>query len=644
MLILFLVGLGCHVSGFYLPGLAPVSYCPPDETTEECDSKIDLFVNRLTSQDSVIPFEYSAFDFCTADKDKKSPTENLGQVLFGERIRPSPYQITFGENVQCEKLCDKSYKAQDDKIKFLKHGMMFSYEQHWIIDNMPVTWCYDTEGENSKFCTTGFPMGCYVTPQGVPKDACIISEKYREASTFYLFNHVEITIYYHSGAAGQFDGNRLVQARVIPHSFEHKNGKPDCNTRSAQPKSIMNKIKDDLDITYTYSIKFEENNEVKWASRWDYILDSMPHTNIQWFSIMNSLVIVLFLSGMVAMITIRSLHKDIARYNAAENAEEAQEEFGWKLVHGDVFRAPKAGMLLSVLAGVGLQVFIMIFLVLFIACLGFLSPANRGALGTTAVTLFVLLGTPAGYTSARLYKTFGGERWKTNVLLTAFLVSGTIFGMFFIMNLILWGEGSSAAVPFTTILAIMFMWVGITTPLCFLGAYYGYKKRAIEHPVRTNPIPRHVPEQVFYTRPIPGIIMGGILPFGCIFIQLFFILNSLWSHQIYYMFGFLLLVALILIITCSETTILLCYFHLAAEDYNWWWRSFMTSGFTAVYFFIYAAHYYSSKLTLEGAASTILYFGYTIIMTIFVFLFTGSIGFFACYWFVRKIYGAVKVD
>ena len=124
----------------------------------------------------------------------------------------------------------------------------------------------------------------------------------------------------------------------------------------------------------------------------------------------------------------------------------------------------------------------MIFLVLVIACLGFLSPANRGALGTTAVTLFVLLGTPAGFTSARLYKTFGGERWKTNVLMTAFFVSGLIFGIFFVMNLILWGEGSSAAVPFTTILAIMFMWTGITTPLCFLGAYYGYKKRPIEHP------------------------------------------------------------------------------------------------------------------------------------------------------------------
>ena len=72
--------------------------------------------------------------------------------------------------------------------------------------------------------------------------------------------------------------------------------------------------------------------------------------------------------------------------------------------------------------------------------------------------------------------------------------------------------------------------------------------------------------------------------------------------------------------------------------------SYLTSGFTAFYFFIYAAHYYSSKLTLEGVASGILYFGYTFIMAVIVFLFTGTIGFLACYWFVRKIYGAVKVD
>ncbi len=36
----------------------------------------------------------NSFDFCTADEDS-SPVENLGQVVFGERIRPSPYQVSL---------------------------------------------------------------------------------------------------------------------------------------------------------------------------------------------------------------------------------------------------------------------------------------------------------------------------------------------------------------------------------------------------------------------------------------------------------------------------------------------------------------------------------------------------------------------
>lgn len=36
-----------------------------------------------------------------------------------------------------------------------------------------------------------------------------------------------------------------------------------------------------LVISFFFSL--QENNSIKWASRWDYILVSMPHTNIQWF-------------------------------------------------------------------------------------------------------------------------------------------------------------------------------------------------------------------------------------------------------------------------------------------------------------------------------------------------------------------------
>merc|ERR550534_2242323 len=142
------------------------------------------------------------------------------------------------------------------------------------------------------------------------------------------------------------------------------------------------------------------------------------------FSVLNSLVIVLFLSGMVAMILLRTLHKDIARYNQIDSGEDAQEEFGWKLVHGDVFRPPRKGMLLSVFLGSGTQLLSMAAITLVFACLGFLSPANRGALMTCALVLFVCLGTPAGYVAARIYKSFGGEKWKSNVLLTSMLSWG----------------------------------------------------------------------------------------------------------------------------------------------------------------------------------------------------------------------------
>jgi len=57
------------------------------------------------------------------------------------------------------------------------------------------------------------------------------------------------------------------------------------------------------------------------------------------------------------MIIIRTLRRDIARYNSMEDsAEEALEESGWKLVHGDVFRPPRYPRLFASLIGSGIQI------------------------------------------------------------------------------------------------------------------------------------------------------------------------------------------------------------------------------------------------------------------------------------------------
>jgi transmembrane 9 superfamily protein 2/4 len=69
-------------------------------------------------------------------------------------------------------------------------------------------------------------------------------------------------------------------------------------------------------VTYTYDVIWMENPDKKWVTRWDIYLQMAPGSGqIHWFSIINSLLIAVFLTGMVAMIMMRTLHRDIAKYN-----------------------------------------------------------------------------------------------------------------------------------------------------------------------------------------------------------------------------------------------------------------------------------------------------------------------------------------
>ncbi len=64
------------------------------------------------------------------------------------------------------------------------------------------------------------------------------------------------------------------------------------------------------------------------------------------------------------------------------------------------------------------------------------------------------------------------------------------------------------------------------------------------------------------------MLIGGLLPFGTVFVELFFILSSMWLDQYYYVFGFLLLVFVLLAVTCAEISIVLVYFQLCAENHK----------------------------------------------------------------------------
>jgi transmembrane 9 superfamily protein 2/4 len=640
------VAVGQCRAAYYLPGVSPRTY-------EQYES-VKLFVTKLTSTKTQIPYDYYSLPYCKPKK-LSLAKENLGEVFSGDRIENSVYKLEIKVPEACEVACVQ-YMSSDAKKKFA-NAIDDEYRVHWIVDSLPVG-TYTTNELGETIFNRGFPVGF---KSGT-------SRRYKR----YLNNHLRIILQYHddfddnfgiTGASpitGVSPTTKIVGFRVEAMSIKHSWGGSGsfvpgqtvlstCNAMTPPTNDPRNfqglELGRNEPIVFTYDV-FWEKSETEWTNRWDiYFTAKASNDKVHWFSITNSIVIVLFLTVMIAMILVRALRKDIAQYNDAASLEEAQEESGWKLVHGDVFRPPATQpMLFSVLIGSGVQLICMFVATLSFALVGLLSPSNRGSLVTGFILLFVFMGSFAGYYSSMTYKMFRGTEWKNNTIMTAFLFPGLVFTVFFFINLTLWAEGSSGAVPFSSFVTLIFLWFCVSVPLVFLGSFFGYKREAMTFPVRTNQIPRAIPVQAWYMSPAITCMLGGILPFGAVSVELYFIMSALWLHQIYYIFGFLFLVMVVLVVTCAEISILLCYFQLCNEDYRWWWRSFLTSGSSAAYLLLYAVWYNLTELDMDSFVPLMLYCGYMSMMAVTAFIITGTIGYLACLWFNCKIYASIKVD
>ncbi|KXX78413.1 Transmembrane 9 superfamily member 1 [Madurella mycetomatis] len=622
-------------SAFYLPGVAPTSY--------KQDEPVPLYVNAIrpvAGSDlllhSVVSYDYyhPLFQFCRPEGGPQNVGASLGSILFGDRIKTSPFELKMGSNETCKTLCEVTY--QKGAAMFVNQQIRSGVSLNWLVDGLPAGQKIVDQLTETEFYNPGFLLGMEL-----------------EGSDKVQFNnHYDIIIEYHQ-VADDKDQYRVVGVIVQPESRKYtgKIGPDTCNTT---PDPVILDEEGDTKVQFTYSVYWIES-ETAWATRWDKYLHVFD-PKIHWFSLINSTIIVVFLVMTVMSILVRALKKDIARYNRLDqiNLEDlsgtsaledgVQEDSGWKLVHGDVFRTPSHPLLLSVFLGNGAQLFVMTGFTIAFALLGFLSPSNRGSLGTIMVLLYTVLGFVGGYTSARIYKSLQGDKWKLNILLTPVLVPGIVFGTFFLLDLFLWAEQSSGAVPFTTMLIIILIWFVISVPLSFAGSWLGFRAPAIEAPVRTNQIPRQIPPVTTYLKPIPSMLLVGLLPFGAIFVELYFIMSSIWFSKIYYMFGFLFLCYGLMILTCASVTVLMVYFLLCAENYNWQWRSFLAAGTSAGYIFLNALIYWISKLSLSSFIGSVLYIGYSLLISFLFFILTGSIGFFASWLFVRKIYSTIKID
>eukprot|EP00002_Diphylleia_rotans_P005416 TRINITY_DN14542_c0_g1_i1.p1 TRINITY_DN14542_c0_g1~~TRINITY_DN14542_c0_g1_i1.p1 ORF type:complete len:594 (+),score=123.19 TRINITY_DN14542_c0_g1_i1:59-1840(+) len=558
--------------------------------------EVPLYVNKIGPYANPSEtYEYYTLPFCTPEHIQHKHA-SLGERLDGDVMESSVYDLRFGVDIKWQAVC-KVHLGKEEIRKFQK-AITKNYYFEFVYDDLPM-WGFigtldaepDVDGETK--------------------------------THFYLYTHLHFEI--------EHNAEQVIHVNV-----------------TSDPTQMKEIIASETQVVeFSYSAKWTPTDVPFKHRRKVYTQYSFfpRELEIHWLSIINSFVLVILLTGFLAIILVRVLKNDLVRYSKLDEESDEQDDYGWKLVHGDVFRFPPQKSLFASLVGIGAQILTVGFCILGLALVGVFYPYNHGSMYSSSLILYPITSVISGYTSASLYKKMGGQKWVWNIALTitifalpGFLVSG-------FLNTVATIRTSSMAVPFITVAGIVFVWAAVGIPLTLLGGIAGRNLASpFQSPCRTKNVAREIPHIPWYRRAPVQMLMAGFLPFSAIYIELYYIFASVWGHKPYTLYGILALVFLILLIVTACITVALTYFQLAMEDYRWWWRSFFCGGSTSLFVFAYSIFYYYYRSDMSGFQQTVFYFGYMFIFCYAFFIMLGTVGFVASLTFVKRIYQGLKVD
>lgn len=597
---------------------------------------MELHVNRVESDTTQLPFAYYDLPFTCPPTPHSRPLHlSLNEVIRGDRIWESDYKLSFLEDAACHRLCDRLTKPEG--LRRADQLIRSGYVVEWLLDGLPGATTFISSTDQRRYYAAGFPLG------------------FVRGGRTYIHNHVMMVIRYHTEKNGK---QTIVGFEVYPRSVS------DFHCPGAAKNFENFEIDVDAKVTtvipFTYAVYWREEPHISWSDRWNLFFKSEGNDKeIHWLSLINSLVLVAFLSTVVAVVLLRTLTRDIQAYNnldavakdvAAESDKSDYNQSGWKLVSDDVFRSPARPLALSLILSSGVQVFFTIIGVLIMSTTGLMGPNIRNSILSTSLGLFIFGGCGAGYSGIRFYKNFTHQMYiKPHISLSILFGGGLPFIVLLsvlILNCIVWAKDSSSALPFGTIILLIVFFLALEVPLSIIGGFIGNQASPAKNNANltkpTRPIPRQ-PQFLSYFYAIP---VFGLIPFGTIYVELLFVFRSVWLEKtsFYYMYGFLLLTIFLLSIVVVESVIVAIYLSLIYGDHKWQWRSFFIGSSVAWYVEVYSVYYFFMYLKVTDFSSIILYLSYTTILSLLVGLAFGSLGMYGASIFIYKIYGAIKSD
>eukprot|EP00744_Colponema_vietnamica_P011192 GILI01015742.1.p1 GENE.GILI01015742.1~~GILI01015742.1.p1 ORF type:complete len:585 (+),score=186.98 GILI01015742.1:31-1785(+) len=557
--------------------------------------KVPIFVNKVGPYGNPTEtYSYYSLPFCQPQEIQEEGN-TLGHLLTGDRKAHSLYDIRFAVGVDWRSLC--SLTLNEEQLEQFREAIRNNYFFEFFVDDLPV---FEYVGVKE------------------------VNEVTDEVTELFLNTHINFDLGY--------NGDKIVWANI-----------------TVDP-SIRLPIKDRqvLQVEFSFSVRWTPT-DFPFENRFDvYSSNSIAaHAyEIHWLSIINSFVLVMLLSGFLALILIRVIRKDLAQAIELQAEEDmlSSDESGWKLLHGDVFRFPPLKSAFASIIGAGSQILVLGLVVVLLGSLGSFY-GSRGTLITAAIALYAVTAGLGGYISSYVYISLGGLKWAWNIILTSCLFPAPLFVVWAFLNTVALIYSSTAALPFSTILVILLTWALLTLPLTIAGGIFAKKHASVFEPVsRVNKIPREIPALPWWKSAYTQVLMAGVLPFSAIYIELHYIFSSVWGHNMYSLYSILCLAFLLLILVTACSTVALIFFQLNSEDHRWWWRSVLCGGSVGLLVYLYSFFYFHHRSGMTGFMQTSFFFGYMLILSFACFLMMAVVGFFSSFFFIKYIYSAIKSD
>ncbi|KAI4368707.1 hypothetical protein MLD38_017234 [Melastoma candidum] len=576
----------------YCLSLVVLSVSSSDEHFYNVGNRIPLFVNKVGPvHNPSETYQFYDLPFCHPEPViwKK---ESLGEVLNGDRLASSLFDLRFRQPKNGAILCQKNL-AVGEVSKF-RNAVMSDFYYQLYYDDLPI-WGYVGKSENTSWMSV--PAG----------------------HRYYLFTHIQFDALY--------NGNQVIGISA----FSHPNYYVD----------VTDDVEVDVEFTYSVSWNATSTRFEDRMNKYSRASNISQHQKIHWFSVINSFVILALSTGLLVVLLSRHIKNDIRQPSAGD-----EEEDGDILTnsHNYVLRVPSRISLFCAVVGSGMQLLTTVCCLFLLAFLNVLYPYKRGTLYTALVLTYSLGSMVGGYTSVSLYCQFAERGWEWTVLATGIVFLGPSSIILFALNTVSMTYGATAALPFGTILIILLIYAFVVVPLLILGGILGRifrsEFRALASTRRNT---RELPWSVWYRKVPCQVLLGGLLSFISVVLELYELCLTLWGFKITVLPGTLFVTFFVLVTLTAVLGIILTLVQLSSEDPDWWWRSFFRGGSAAIFMFGYFVCYYA-RSDMSGFLQLSMFLGYSACMCYALFVLLGTVGFVASLIFVRHFYQAVKSE